>query len=563
MNQPGSMSASDTAYALLGAKRSAAAVKSAISASSVLTPAERRSVLDSPADARRFGWLALSPHASRLRRNAYAVHAFEDDDVAAGRDGLELRDWFARTFACATPAHVPGQATPRAAFAAWRVFQERVNARFVYIAKARVHKGMQLAGFGALDGDGALVDGAHNGSVTHMEYAKMQSAIRAFVRSAVVLKPDLATTMDTGFLDNVQGQHTRTIVSSPFSALCGGAGVGKTAIVAVVVAAFKRAGVRVLCLAPTHKAKRNLAERLPDSVEVSTVDAFIRSKVAAGRKFIFVDEASMLSLEKTARAARAALDAGGQCQICLAGDDGQLEPIERGEVFRTVVANGGKHVLQLDKCYRTSSQELFDAYKAIRDGRVPANGTRFSMVLKQSDSDVECAVTAYANSVGAKVQFIAWTNRTCKLVNQLIQKREHGLCPGEGEFMVGDRVVYGGRNDPRKGLTNAMTGVVAAAVSGTVLSVSWETGVKLECAKRDVTLAYCITVHKAQGSQYPAVCVVATSVPSMMRALDRRWLYTAVSRAKDECRVYSTTDIAAFVAQTPTKRLPIGINFNV
>lgn len=559
---------------LLGSKTSAYARRQARNAVSSLSAPERSAIAAKPDAIRRHAWLLTSQHMERLRQNAYAIRVFEDDDIACGRDSLELRDWFSATFSSKTPRVPEGSATPRAAFVAWRVFQARVHAKKVYLPFSTVRASAGPANLDARDLDPALVPAFGNPDLaTHVEYAKCQASIRSMLRNATVVCPRASSAMDISGLDDAQRRISRGIAETPFSVLTGGAGTGKSTLIGAVVRAFLAMGITVVCLAPTHRAKKNLSKRLPTTASVVTIDAFVRTGSSAagaanssgrrssGPKFVFVDESSMLDLEKGARLARKVAE-GGSWQICLAGDDGQLEPIERGELFRTAIHNGGPHVFKLEKCYRAESVDLFAAQTDIRDGLMPKASPSMSIELRDSDATVERFVKSFVESRGASVQFIAWTNRTCDLVNGLVQRRERGPVLNPGTPVVGDRVVFCGRNDPKRNLTNAMCGVVKGFRGPSTLVVEWEDGAgEIECPTRDAPLAYCITVHKAQGSEYDSVCVVATAVSMMARSLDRRWLYTAVSRAKKSCAIITTPALEKFVANPMQKRELLGINF--
>lgn len=558
----------DVCSILLGSKTGVMARKQADAVFKSMSEAERRSILDAPGPSRKHAWLALSTHVQRLRRDPYYVHAFEDDDCAAGRDSLELRDWFASTFKCSpNPTLAPGTAPPRESFAAWRVFQERKHSNKVYVPKSSVRSGMTAMGFAPSSADDALVAAPTGDSmVTHREYAKMQRVIRAFVRNASLVRPNLADTLDLLGLDDAQKEHARGLASTPFACLNGRAGTGKTTLVSTIVSALVRQNVPVICLAPTHRAKKNLAVRLPKNVTLATIDAFVKSSqseaIKKTKRYVFVDEASMICIVKMARLARASMESAAW-QVCLVGDAGQLEPIGRGEMFRTAIGNSGVGIFTLEKCYRAENTDLFDAQTAVRDGRIPPTTASVSVKLFDCDAHVEKHVAEYVSTHGAEAQFIAWTNKTCDMINRLVQRKVQGTECSKLAPIAGDRVVYIGRNDVRKGLTNAMVGTVDKVVGLTGLLVTWECSGIIECMARDVALAYCLTVHKAQGSEFPRVCVVATSVFAMTRSLDRRWLYTAVSRAKRQCDLIATRDIQEFVELPVRKREQVGVSFAI
>ena len=539
---------------------------------SVASEAERRSILADPDKCRRYAWLLSSPaHVARLRtKGAYAVLAFADDDVAKSKDCLDVRDWVAKTFACETTTGT-GEASPRDYFITWRIFQERQFSRYVYLPRFAVERGARAAGITVAAAAKTLVTGPPDRDVvTHAEYAKMQASIRSFLRNAVALSPSATDRMNLK-LDGHQTTVAKGIVLDPFSVLHGGAGTGKSTLIAEVVQTFLNAQLPVLCLAPTHRAKKNLAARLPKEADVTTIDSFIKSASGSSSKagvfpekgFIFVDEASMVDLEKLALLARARMSAPGQWQVCLTGDDGQLEPIDRGEMFRTMIHNGGEHVHELVKCYRAENDDLLQAQRAIRDGRVPESSSSVQIRLFEKDIDIERALVPFIEEHKSDVQYIAWTNKMCDFVNAHVQRQVHGSAANiAGTPVTGDRVVYIGKNQVRKGLTNAMLGTVTKTERSR-LDVRWDDGgTVIQCARSDVILAYCVTVHRAQGSQFAHVCVIATNVSAMAGALDRRWAYTAVSRAQRKCDLFSTKMFKDFVGRPVRKRELVGINFN-
>jgi exodeoxyribonuclease V alpha subunit len=127
-------------------------------------------------------------------------------------------------------------------------------------------------------------------------------------------------------------------------------------------------------------------------------------------------------------------------------------------------------------------------------------------------------------------------------------------------FYTGDRLVYGGENLSELGLTNSMLGTVMRATGGGIM-VRWDGGKAMGITAssrivKDVRLAYCLTVHKAQGSEYEQVAVPCFETEKMLRCMDRRWLYTAVSRGRKRVVIMCTEGLQAFVEQ-PVPTLPV------
>ena len=579
------MTAANACDVLLGSRSSVSGYAKRMVAKSwrEASEAERQAIMANQDQSKRFSWLLVAPtNIARLRtRGAYAVSAFVDDESAKSKDCIDVRDWASRTFEC-QPTSGTGEANPRDYFITWRVFQERQNSRYVYLPLTSIERAVRVSGITMAGANACLVEGPPDSRVvTHAEFSKMQAAIRSFLRNASTLRSSSAKQFAEAGLDQHQAQVAKDIVATPFSVLHGGAGTGKSTLIAAVVNSFLSCNMPVLCLAPTHRAKKNLAKRLPAAANVTTIDSFIKSSAStastaaptnkaltqpSGEKvFIFIDEASMVDLEKLAHLARTRASSSGQWQICMTGDDGQLEPIDRGEMFRTMIHNGGAHVFELLKCYRAENESLLEAQRAVRDGRVPSPSSCVQIHLLASDAEIQRALVPYIRTNKSDVQYIAWTNKMCEFVNAHVQKQVHGArAPPNHSLGVpisGDKVVYIGKNNVKKGLTNAMLGTVTGTDNAN-LEVEWDDGGGvIPCARSDVILAYCVTVHRAQGSQFEHVCVVATSVDAMMRALDRRWAYTAVSRAQRQCTLFSTTKFAEFVGKPVRKKEMVGINF--
>lgn len=528
------------------------------------TQACERTRMASDPSTRDHGWLAMSAQFERLRSTPYMPLALVDDDREYARDSLGARDWFARTFRCTDTS-----ASSRAGFVTWRVFFEKKNSRFVYMPTKAILSAAARADVRESDAMPYLkeltsANGTATGTSTHSEFAKMQSSIRVWCRGARVVCAGAAAAIDAGdhVMDAQQTRCAKGILTTGISFLTGGAGTGKTTVVASIAKCLVSSGARVVCLAPTHRAKKNLAKRMPRNVPVCTVDAFVRSSSNDTPAFVFIDESSMLDLHKLSRLSRSVMECKSW-QVCMVGDPGQLEPIERGEMFRTATRSEEQNVFHLDRCYRAENVDLLQAQETIRGGSIPTNSNSFQIDLLPSDASVEKKVVELVAGIDPdNAQFIAWTNRTCSIINRAVQLRVHGQrAPSTpGSILVGDRVVYNGKNDLSRDLTNAMIGI-ATSVKPSGIDVKWEDGRDVMAPTRDVSLAYCITVHKAQGSEFDSVYVVATSVALMASCLDRRWLYTASSRARRACRVITTPDIRGFVSAPLRKREPVGIKF--
>lgn len=421
-------------------------------------------------------------------------------------------------------------------------------------------------------------------------------------------------------LDPAQAHVITQAMASPVFMLQGGAGVGKTTTMSALVEVVQaEATVQVVCLAFTHKAKRCLAERMAAqttgpgkngapsdrvanaNVRISTIHSFIQMLRSQSPRtiqdwFIVLDESSMVDLELLAELARTLKQSASMYQLCLVGDYDQLAPVGRGEVFRSIVAatRDSTTMATLETCYRTNRPDLFEACVRIRQGHLPASTKHFAVQLTPNDSQTTASIKRLIHStpVAEMPVFITWQNKDVCRINGWVQAwlLANGLVGPQrfAEFYVGDKVMYVGENEtlpekanPRTARAPALTAVLATLTNATMgrvlavqappggLTIEWNTeagpvqrvhkaGSKTAgMSTRDIRLAYCLTVHKSQGSEYDHVVVVCYEVAKMMQCLDRRWLYTAVSRGKQSVQLVGTQDLDDFVRQSPKAPEPL------
>jgi len=466
-------------------------------------------------------------------------------------DAVKMRDIAAAVFG------VRKTTSSRADFCTWNLFQLPHNTQKLYMAESEAVEALQRWG----EQPGATVaHPARGGAWTAPQLHGLQRAINELWDNASPLCRKVAEDamdVDDG-LDAVQSAAVATILSCPATVLTGIGGAGKTFCVSAAVRAVLSAtSLPVAVLAPTHKAKYNLLDGLRqdlplhgDRVTIATMQSHTQTlrkvKGRAPPAFVFIDEASMLDVESFGEFAKSVVSKCSAWQLCLVGDECQLPPVGRGECFRSATRQLRKspQLMKLVKCYRAEFRPMFDFHVAVRDGSLPAgDGDVAAVITLPDDPAVVARVKRIIADEGAGTVYIAWQNDHVDMINRLVQQQATGTPKAGTRYNVGDRVVYCGENAPGGGLTNAMCGAVARTDSR-VLSVTWDTGAAIPVATRDVRLAYCLTVHKAQGSGFDSVCVVCLAGSAMLRLIDRRWLYTAVSRARKRVRVVCTKEVA-------------------
>jgi exodeoxyribonuclease V alpha subunit len=356
-------------------------------------------------------------------------------------------------------------------------------------------------------------------------------------------------------------------VSEKCTVITGGPGVGKTTIVRAVVTLLNAKRRRVALAAPTGRAAKRLSEST--DFPASTLHRLLEFQPQTGqfgrnRDFqldadvVVVDEASMIDIALF----RSLLDAiTDGAQLVLVGDIDQLPSVGPGRVLADVIASGAAAVVELTEIFRqaAASAIVTNAHK-INSGELPdlvappgddPERSDFYFVDRDDPEGaqrivVELAARRIPERFGfdplREIQVLAPMHRGAlgtRALNQALQEAlgagEHApaVSRGHRRYAVGDKVIQL-RNNYDKDVFNGDVGVVAA-IDTEAGSISVELGdgrwVSYEAGELDhLALAFAISIHKSQGSEYPAVVVPLLTQHYMM--LQRNLLYTAITRGK-------------------------------
>ena len=326
-------------------------------------------------------------------------------------------------------------------------------------------------------------------------------------------------------------------ITQPFSVLTGGAGVGKTTILRVVIAIARRLELNVIQMALAGRAAKRMAAATGE--EALTIARFLQQARAGKLKvspdtLVIIDEASMLDLPSTFRILRR-LPAG--TRVLLVGDPAQLPPIGFGLVFHTLAESPAIPRVELTAVHRQAAKTGIPGIAAeIRVHRVPALPTYAGpqpgvTFLECPPQEIPDALWRLSRDwAGEDWQILAAVKRGpvgIDAINTLF----HGT---DGGYRAGEPVMHL-VNDYDRGLMNGTLGKVLAVVEGSQpgLRIAFE-GVEHVLGVGEVPdcleLAYAISTHKAQGSQFQRVAVVV--VPS--RILDHALVYTALTRGVEQ-----------------------------
>lgn len=459
--------------------------------------------------------------------------------------------------------------------------------------------------------DRALSEGLTNGGYVCRPYGLqplgalvMETEVSLFIAARVGSPGRLLTEDDVdelllGFeraermeLNPGQWAAVRLAAENKMAVIAGGAGVGKTTVLKALHLVYERADVQVLQLALTGRAARRIAEAT--GRPASTIAGFLsrpQDDTSTSFGVVIVDESSMIDLTIMARLCQRIPD---DCRLVLVGDTGQLMPIGPGLVLHALVQIPQVPKVELEAPQRFGS-EIALAAKAVRQGQWPelSNDAKTHVafvpaVLRGRNADSEVGVPETVLHLfrddPQNTQILCATKggpAGTERLNELCQaamtseaqlltiwNEQHQAHAGTG-FHLGDRVVCT-RNLWARGLQNGSIGELvviedsprerrddsAGVTIGPVIAwIDWDDGVRRpvdEALLDDLELAYAITVHKAQGSQWPRVLVPVGEG----RSIDRTLVYTAMTRARR--RVVFVGDEAAArgaVERTPRFKL--------
>ena len=383
-----------------------------------------------------------------------------------------------------------------------------------------------------------------------------------------------------GFMfHELQRAALRAALSSKLSILTGGPGTGKTTILRALVEILKAKKVRVHLAAPTGRAAQRLAETTGGFA--STIHRLLRYDATSGgfvanedsplaTDFLIVDEASMLDSRLAAALFQAV---PSRAHLLLVGDTDQLPSVGAGNVLKDLIATEYVAVTRLSVIYRQQGQsQIITTAHAINSGdpslpptvpdvaAAPAWGDLTFIIAADAEDCVRKVIQLCTEFVPQQwkwvhpiddIQVLAPMHKGVAGVGNLnarlqeaLNGHRRGLRVASGEYRPGDKIIQL-RNNYDKNLFNGDIGTVAGVDLETgALDADFDgerhTFERSETG--DLALAYTISIHKSQGSEYPVVIVPLLKGHFMM--LQRNLLYTAITRGKK--KVFIVGEPAAY-----------------
>lgn len=384
------------------------------------------------------------------------------------------------------------------------------------------------------------------------------------------------------FLDEMQRKAVMEAAKQGILVLTGGPGTGKTTTINAMIRLFESEGMTILLAAPTGRAAKRMTEttgyeastihrllEVSGNPEEETIGGFQRNEEnPLDTDVLIIDEVSMVDLPLMNALLKAVMPG---TRLILVGDQNQLPSVGPGSVLKDIIASGCFPVVMLMKIFRQAGESdiVVNAHKINRGEPVILdNKSRDFFFLKRQEPNVIISVMLtliqkklpkYVNAGIYDIQVMTPMRKGLlgvERLNQILQQYLNPPSPEKSEreyadrlFREGDKVMqiknnyqlewkiqtkYGLTVDKGQGVFNGDMGVVREINTyEETITVEYDEHRQVVypySMMDELELAYAITVHKSQGSEYPAVVIPLLQGPRQL--YHRNLLYTAVTRAK-------------------------------
>ena len=386
-------------------------------------------------------------------------------------------------------------------------------------------------------------------------------------------------------LDEMQKKAVQEAAGHGLLILTGGPGTGKTTTINAIIRYFEGEGAEIRLAAPTGRATKRMTEAT--GYEAQTIHRLLElsgmpeddregqpihfernAENPLETDVIIIDEMSMVDIHLIHSLLMAVM-AG--TRLILVGDENQLPSVGPGNVLRDIIRSGQFPVVELKKIFRQASESdiVVNAHKINKGEQVEINNkSRDFFFLKRYDADIIIRVVIaliqeklpkYVEAKPFEIQVLTPMRKGLLGVERLNQILQRYLNPpdaskkekeiGQGLFREGDKIMQVRNNyqleweirgryeipiEKGVGVFNGDTGIIKTINEfAETAEVEFEDGRWAEYSFKqldELELAYAVTIHKSQGSEYPAVIIPLLSGPRML--MNRNLLYTAVTRAR-------------------------------
>lgn len=384
-------------------------------------------------------------------------------------------------------------------------------------------------------------------------------------------------------LDPLQEEAVFETVRNGITIISGGPGTGKTTTINTIIRFFAEEGMDILLAAPTGRAAKRMQEAT--GYEAKTIHRLLEvnggseddeARLIFDRNeenpleadVVIVDEMSMIDI-LLFNALLKAIDIG--TRLVLVGDVDQLPSVGPGQVLRDLIDSDVFHVVRLEKIFRQNDESdiVSNAHMINRGKHIAMDNKSADFFFLERDNTpviykhmvqlIKEKLPKYVNCTPMEIQVLTPMRRGelgVEVLNKILQEQLNPSAPDKREHLQGDRLFREGDKvmqvknnyqieweirgfhgvliDSGKGVFNGDTGVIKSidGQSGSLTIVFDENReVVYPFSNLDeIEHAYAVTIHKSQGSEYPAVILPLLSGPRML--FSRNLLYTAVTRAR-------------------------------
>jgi exodeoxyribonuclease V alpha subunit len=360
-----------------------------------------------------------------------------------------------------------------------------------------------------------------------------------------------------------QREALKTALTSRATVITGGPGVGKTTLVNSILLILRAKKVKCLLCAPTGRAAKRLTETT--GMEAKTIHRLLEVDPATGRfqrnedrpldcDLLIVDETSMVDVLLMYALLRALPKTSG---LIMVGDVDQLPSVGPGNALRDLIDSGVVPVVRLTEVFRqAATSKIITSAHLIRQGKMPElrsaeSGTDFYFIERNTPEEIAATLVRLVEDRIPKghhldpirdIQVLCPMNRGSigvRELNSVLQGALNPARPGEPaverfgwRFQVRDKVIQT-ENNYKKEVFNGDIGTIEKIDPvEQELSIRFDDRlVTYDFGELDeVSLAYAVTIHKSQGSEFPAVVIPVAMQHYML--LQRNLIYTGITRAK-------------------------------
>lgn len=381
-------------------------------------------------------------------------------------------------------------------------------------------------------------------------------------------------------LDEHQVQAVKEAVRNGLLVITGGPGTGKTTTINTIIRYFEMEGMDIFLAAPTGRAAKRMSETT--GFEARTIHRMLElnggMEGSAGFErnetnpletdVVIIDEMSMVDITLMNSLLKAIAPG---TRLILVGDINQLPSVGPGSVLKDIIQSEAFNVVMLTKIFRQASTSdiIVNAHKINRGEEVSLDNKSMDFFfLKRYEADIIINVVLqlvkqklpkFVDATPYDIQVLTPMRKGLLGVERLNGILQQYLNPpdkskrekehGDMVFREGDKVMQTKNNyqleweictkfgltvDKGMGIFNGDMGIITEINDfAETMTVEFDEGRKVEYSYKlldELELAYAITIHKSQGSEYPAVVIPLLSGPSML--MNRNLLYTAVTRAR-------------------------------